>query len=567
MRLRDYQARAVDAIYKAWEDSDSTLAVMPTGCGKTITFAHVIDRLPPGRRAMLIAHREELIFQGADKIARVTGEAPDVEMAEFRADRGAWLVGATKKQVVVASVQTLNAGAGEGRMGRFDPQDFGLLIIDEAHHAVAKSYQAVIEWFRKNPRLKVLGVTATPDRADEMALGQVFDSVAFDYEIADAITDGWLVPIEQQMVHVEGLDLSSVRTTAGDLNGADLAHVMEYESNLHEIASPTLEICGGRKALVFAASVAHAERLCEIFNRHHAACARWVCGETPKEERRSLFADYADGKFQFLCNVGVATEGFDDPSIQVVVMARPTKSRALYAQMAGRGTRPLPGLVDSQPMAEHRRAAIAASAKPAVLIVDFVGNAGKHKLMSTADILGGNYPDEVVEQAARTVREAGQSKDMLEALAEAQAELRKQAEETKAREAATRARLRAKAVYSTSTVSPFDLFHLAPRQERGWDVGRQLSEKQRALLEKHMPGVDVDALTYSQGKQLLDEQFRRWDTGECSYKQAKLLARNHLPTNVSRTQAKEWIDQIAANKWRLPESLKPMTQQVEVEVF
>ena len=127
-------------------------------------------------------------------------------------------------------------------MSKFDPQRFGVLIIDEAHHATSPTYRRVIDYYRTNPALKVLGVTATPDRADEEALGQVFQSVAFDYEVLDAIHDGWLVPIEQQMVHVEGLDYSSIRTTAGDLNGGDLAAVLEAEKNLQQMASASVAI-------------------------------------------------------------------------------------------------------------------------------------------------------------------------------------------------------------------------------------------------------------------------------------------------------------------------------------
>jgi superfamily II DNA or RNA helicase len=316
MKLRPYQSSAVDSIFSKWLEHESTIACLPTGTGKTIIFGHVIkqarERGIPGR-AMVIAHREELIWQAAKKIEAVTGERPSIEMAEYRADHAL-----IQKNVVVASVQTLVAGRDGGRMKRFDPREFGLLIIDEFHHAVADTYRRVIEHFSGCKRL---GVTATPDRADEEALGQVCDSVAFDYEIADAIGDGWLAPVRQTVVEVDGLDLTDVRTTAGDLNGADLARVMEYEQNLHEIASPSIELCGNRRALVFAASVAQAERLCEIFNRHRSECAQFVCGETPKEIRRQMLADYSAGRFQYLVNCAVATEGFDEPGIQVVVMA------------------------------------------------------------------------------------------------------------------------------------------------------------------------------------------------------------------------------------------------------
>ncbi len=520
MNLWPYQLAAADAIFKEWQDNDSTLVVMPTGGGKTILFADVIRRVFP-RRALVIAHREELIFQARDKIQRVTGLSADVEMGEYRADGG--LFGASR--VVVSTIQTqCSGGDGGGRMSKFDPQRFGVLIIDEAHHATSPTYRRVIDYYRTNPALKVLGVTATPDRADEEALGQVFQSVAFDYEVLDAIHDGWLVPIEQQMVHVEGLDYSSIRTTAGDLNGGDLAAVMEAEKNLQQMASASLEIIqrlGAHgvsrptlpRALVFTASVKAAEMMAEIFNRHRAGMASWVCGKTDREERRRVLADFAAGKLQVVCNCGVLTEGFDDPGVEVIIMGRPTKSRSLYSQMVGRSTRPLPGVVDGPETADERRAAIAASAKPSCLVVDFVGNAGKHKLVTSADILGGKVSEEAVELAVMQARKAGGPVKMAEALDEAEAELQ---EQKRLAEAARRARLVATARFTTQSVDPFDVLHLDPVKPRGWDNVKQLTEKQRSLLAKQ--GINPDNLSFSQGKQLIAEIFRRWDGKLCSFK-------------------------------------------------
>ena len=543
MKLRSFQQDAVNDIFDAWRTARSTLLVQPTGTGKTVTFAHVINLMPMGR-TLVLAHREELIFQAADKIEAVTGEKPDIEMAEMRAD--SWVFG--KARVVVSSIQTQCAGRnGDTRMKRFDPQEFSLLVVDEAHHATAPTYRRVLEHYSQNPNLKILGVTATPDRHDEEALGQVFDSVAYDYELLDAIRDGWLVPIRQRSVVVDGLDYSDVRTTAGDLNGADLARVMEYEETLHGIAAPTTELAAGRKTLVFAASVAHAERLCEIFNRHRPQCARFVTGATPKDERRGMLADYAAGKFQMLVNVGVATEGFDEPGIVCVVMARPTKSRALYAQMAGRGTRPLPGLVDAYEEADARRGAIAASAKPACEVIDFVGNSGRHKLITTADILGGNYSDEVIDRARAEAEEAdGAAVDMAEALADAEKDL---AEE---RERARRAALRVKARYTSQIIDPFEIFHIEPWRERGWDTGRQPSEKMLALLERN--GIDTAGLTFTQAKQLVGEVIQRYEERKCSFKQARLLGRYGYPTDVPFAQASRLIDALAKNGWKRPEA-------------
>lgn len=544
MNLRDYQVAGRKSVFREWKDVDSTLVVFPTGLGKTILIADIIRCAFPSR-ALVIAHREELIFQARDKISRVTKLRCDIEMGEYSADENSLL---GRAPVVVSTIQTLTSGGdGGGRMGKFDPAKFGVLIVDEAHHAAAPSYKRVLNYFQSNPKLKILGVTATPDRADEQALGQVFQTVAADYEILDAINDGWLVPIQQQMVNVQGLDFSSIRTTAGDLNGADLAAVMEAERNCHEIAGASIDIIGSKRALVFTSSVKHAEMTAEIFNRHQPGMAAWVCGKTDKDERRKILKDYADGNLQVVANCGVLTEGFDDPGVEVIIMGRPTKSRALYSQMVGRSTRPLPGIVDGPETPEDRREAIAASAKPSALIVDFVGNSGKHKLMTSADILGGNVSDEVVERAIIRARKAGRPVDMKDLLNEEEKLLK---EEKRLAEEARKAKLVARAKYKVQEVDPFDVLQLHPVRPRGWDGGKVLTEKQRGILQNQ--GINPDSVPYSQARQLVGEIISRWDKNLCSFKQAKILKRFGYGTDVSFQEASRIIDALAKNGWRKP---------------
>ena len=547
MRLRDYQEAAADGVFTAWADHTSALAVLPTGLGKTVLFAEIIRRMHErGARAMVLAHREELITQAADKIQRVTGLEAQIEMGEYHVQT----YFGKMPPVVVSTVQTHCAGGdGAGRMSKFDPQDFGLLVIDEAHHATAGTYRRCIDWYRQNPACKVLGVTATPDRADEAALGQVFDAVAYEYGVLEAIQNGWLVPIEQQMVTVGSLDFSGVRTTAGDLNQGDLAEVMENERNLQGIAAPTVEICGERRAIIFATTVEQAERLAEILNRYKPDKAAWLCGKTDKEDRRNMLADFKAGRLQYVVNVGVLTEGFDDAGVQVVVMARPTKSRALYAQMAGRGTRPaeeVAGLLGDLPTAQERCAMIRASCKPSCLIVDFCGNAGRHKLCCTADILGGNIDDDVVAEVARRVRENGKPVDMTAELEKVKAEV----EARKKREAATRAGLQARAQFLVTKIDPFNEWDLAPVQERGWDRGRHFTPKQAQVLLERI-GVDPEKIPYGQGKQLLDEYFRRLQGGYASLKQAALLKKRGFTMPLRHDMAGRMIGSMAERQgWR-----------------
>ena len=460
-------------------------------------------------------------------------------MADRRADLSDMFGG---PRVVVSSIQTqASGGDGGGRMTRFDPRLFGVVVVDEGHHGVSASYRKVLNWYTQHDAVRVLGVTATPDRADEEALGQVYESVAFDYEIADAIHDGWLVPVRQQVVHVEGLDFSQCRTTGGDLNGGDLARVMEYEENLQRVVAPSVEIIGDRRTLVFAASVAHAERMCEMFNRHRAGMAAWVCGKTDKDERKRILGDFKSGAVQVVVNCAVLTEGFDNPAVEIVVMARPTKSRSLYAQMAGRALRPAECI--ARDLGDHespdaRRALIEASEKPSALLVDFAGNAGRHKLMTSVDILGGKVSDRVRELAVKRM-DGGKPMDVDEAIAAAKIE----EEEERKREEARRAKLKARAKYHVSSVDPFDTFAIAPAPERGWDRGKQLTEKQANLLRKQ--GIEPDGMPYGQAKQLLNEMFRRWDGGLCSFKQAAILRKRGLPVNVTRDEASKMLDEIA----------------------
>ena len=562
MKLRDYQQRAVDSVLAAWKDHRSCVVVLPTGCGKTVVFAEVIRRRIAAeskseveveqRSAIILAHREELIRQAADKVSSITGQDTQIEMGPMKVTP----MFGKMPPVVVSTVQTQITG----RIKNFDPSEFATLVIDEAHHATSSSYRQCIEHYYQNPACRLLGVTATPDRADETALGNVFETVAFEYSVTDAIRDGWLVPVKQKLVKVGSLDFSGISTTAGDLNQGELAEVLEDEQNLHSVAVPTLEICGNRRAIIFAASVKQAERLAEILNRgtrQDAAStgdqekitqdrAAWLCGKTDKGDRAQILKDFREGKIQFVVNVGVLTEGFDDAGVEVVVMARPTKSRALYAQMAGRATRPAAevagklGTLD----AEARRKLIAESSKPSCLIIDFVGNSGRHKLVTTADILGGKDLDEDAEIAAEVKRRctgSAEGLDMLEEIEKVKEEIR----ERRFRDAQSRKFITATAKFTTFSVDPFDVFDLAPNMRHpksGIDTYR-LSFKQRAIIRERIK-VNPDSISPSEGKALIDEYFRRVTNKLATFAQTKLLRRHGIPVPMSFDEASRTISRL-----------------------
>ncbi len=335
MILRDYQTAAADSIIRDFESVQSTLAVLPTGTGKTCVAADVIRRhLSASNGAVIfLAHREELLNQARRTIEAHCGIETEYELADQRASE------MYPAPVLLASVQTMTSGRnGARRMHKFSPYNYGLIIVDESHHGTATSYKAVLEYFRSNADLKVLGITATPERADEEALGQIFESVAYDYSVLQAIKDGWLVSIQQQLIDIQGLDFSHVKTTAGDLNQGELAAVMEEERNLYGICDATMRELGQRKAIMFTVTVKQAQLACDILNRYRSNVAMWASGKTPPEDRRRIMRDFSEGKFQVLVNCNLVSEGFDVPDADLLIQARPTKSKLLYqqAELCGR---------------------------------------------------------------------------------------------------------------------------------------------------------------------------------------------------------------------------------------
>lgn len=466
MKLRGYQLDCVQAIDEKLWHNHSTLAEMATGCGKTVVFAHVASVFPG--RVLVIAHRWELIKQAADKIHKMTGLPVAIEMGMQSAHNELY---GTK--ITVGSIQTL---CKEKRHKRYHPDHFSLIIIDEGHHATSKTYRRLMNYFKSAKRLFV---TATPKRADQVALETVCESVAFQYGIEPAIDDGWLVPVKQVVVKVEGLDFSKVRTVAQDFNAGDLDRILNEEKPLHSMVSSAHEIIGGKQALWFCVSVAHANAIGEVLNRYAPGKVGFVSGKTPEDERDNIVKRYQSGELQHLTNCAIFLEGFDAPATSVVVMGRPTKSLSLYMQVLGRGTRPLEGTVDRQDLvsADGRRQAIAMSAKPDMTVIDYAGNAGRHKIIQATDVLGGKHPEEVREYAKETLQREGIAADIEDALERAEEELALQFEESDRRK-----HIKAKASYQTQEISPFVRQYNAQRGQSAVAPGEPCTKKQAGLI-------------------------------------------------------------------------------------
>jgi superfamily II DNA or RNA helicase len=547
----------------------SVLAVLATGLGKTYLAAMVAARRRPLGKTLFLAHVRELIWQAEPAFEEMFGAKPGIEMGqEHRVNADLF---ASRSPVVLGTVQTqFSGGRGRGRMTHFDPREFSTLIVDEAHHYVSPKYRAVINYYLNgNPDLVLVGFTATPDRGDGLAMGRVFQRSAYNYGICEGINDGWLVPVDQWAGTVSGIDLTDVPEEAGDLDPEKLARVMERDANVFGVIDHTIERVGEKKTLMFASSKEHAELMASIINKKRpSAGARVVHYKTPVEERREIFADFAARRFQYLCNMGICTEGFNDPGIEAVGIGRPTTSRALYTQMIGRGTRPLCAEVVNYEHPDDRKLSIGESEKPSVLVLDFVGNSGQHKLISAADVLGGDYDREVRERAKKNTTDAAAPKPVQAALSEAALQIMA---ERRRREEDERTRLASLEFTSSARFEQVDPFSHASgagdgRHEGPADGGsrRPLTEGMIAFLDRYAPKkTKIEDLSFPAAQRLIVEIKRRWKAGICSLDQSRVFSEKGLPGDVPKDTARDWMERLKANDWHVPADLRREVREMK----
>lgn len=519
MELRPYQEEAKNAVLAEWEKGNRrTLVVLPTGCGKTIVFAKVIEeRVRAGERGLILAHREELLKQAAEKIDKACGLGCAVEKAE-ESSLNSWY------RITVGSVQTLMR---EKRLQRFAPDHFDFIVIDEAHHALAESYQKVLRYF---DQAKVLGVTATPDRGDMRNLGAYFDSLAYEYTLPRAIKDGYLCPIKAQTIPLE-LDLRAVGVSGGDFKAGELGSALD--PYLGKIAEEMGKYCRGRKTVVFLPLVKTSQKFCAILNEYGFKAAE-VNGES--KDRARVLEDFADDKYNVLCNSMLLTEGWDCPSVDCVVVLRPTKVRSLYCQMVGRGTRLSPGKKD-------------------LLLLDFLWHTERHELMHPAALICSD--EETAKVMTKNLEEAaGQAVDLEEAEKQAAEDVVRQREEAlaeKLKEMRHRKRKLVDPLQFEMSIQDKDLANYTPAF--GWEMA-PASDKQIKALEKC--GIFPDEITCA-GKAalLLDRLEKRRLEGLATPKQIRFLE-NRGFVNVGMwdfEEASRMIGRIAENGWRTPRGI------------
>ena len=329
--LRDYQLEALKRVEEKFAQGyRSVLLSMPTGAGKTVVFNTLI--LKRGFRALVVAHREELLSQAVDKYLMCGGSPSDVGIIKA----GEW----KENRYTVASIQTLYRN-----LDRLSARDYDLVVIDEVHHSPAPTYRAVIDRLREtNPEIRLLGVTATPFRADEGDLFSLFEVLAYAVDILDLIGSGYLVPVRGRVVRLP-VDVSDLRVSGEDYHVKRIAELFDRGDLNDLVVEEWIRLSGGRKTVVYVSTVDHAVHLAGRFSAKGVP-VRVVYGSMSSAERRRALEEFRDGRVQVLVNVNVLTEGFDDPSVSCVLTVRPTASLPLYIQMVGRGLRLAPGKRD-----------------------------------------------------------------------------------------------------------------------------------------------------------------------------------------------------------------------------
>jgi superfamily II DNA or RNA helicase len=513
--LRPYQQKAVQAVRASMDGNRSVLLILPTGTGKTIVFSEII-RLTQSRanRTLVLAHRDELLDQAIEKIAIQTGRRPSKEKASDFASRTA--------STVVASVQSLQGT----RLLSWPADHFQLLIIDEAHHAVAKTYSKIIDHFSA---AYLLGVTATPDRADQKSLGKRFGAIAYEYPLKRAIDEGYLVRIVGRRIRDFDIDLRGLRVVAGDYSDAELSG--RLENHILPICSSIREETTGLKTLIFLPTV----EACRLFSetlKAQGVKADYVHGGMNSGTRRRTLYDFSIGAIDHLCSCSLLLEGYDEPTIQAIVILRPTTSRALYSQLVGRGTRLSPG-------------------KDCLRLIEFTYNSDRLSLVTPYELFATEGFGERVRRIAGNNENVSEDTDYLDALTQAH-EQHYSVEGILDRLLTKKTRGKS---YEFTTFDPFGLSDLLEVDLSGeFDISYEghklvgpITEKQAEILSRY--GVaHLEMITKAQASVLIDKLFASpWRPleGPATSKQLYRLRKyGYNLKGITKAQASMLIDRL-----------------------
>jgi ATP-dependent helicase IRC3 len=361
--LRPYQQASLDAVVSKYRAGvRRQLIQSPTGSGKTVIFSHVpeVMRNDLHGQTLVLVHRDELIQQNAEKLRRYNPDLKvDIEQGEQFADPDA--------DIIVASVATLGRKVSKRRQ-RFDWDSIRICVVDEAHHSTASTYRTILEeggFLEDGSSKLLLGVTATPNRSDGTPLADIYQEIVFRYPLRQAITDGWLCDLTGFRVDTR-TSLDAVHTVAGDFKQDELADTVNTAERNQLIVKTWMEHAANRQTIVFTVDIQHAIDLAAMF-QEYGVNAEAVWGVDTK--RADKIGRHKNGHTQVLTNCGVLIEGYDDPSIACVILARPTKSSLLFQQMIGRGTRLCEG-------------------KQNCLVLDVVDSSTRHSLATLPSLLG-----------------------------------------------------------------------------------------------------------------------------------------------------------------------------------
>lgn len=516
--LRYYQRRAYAATIRHLGMVRGTLGVLFTGAGKT-TVAGAVAKHWPGR-VLWLAHRDFLISQARSRMSEMTREYISIEKAEFHSD---------DSRIVVASVQTLKGK----RLAKFPRNAFALIIVDEAHHAVADGYRAIFEHFET---AKIFGITATPGRADKVGAWNVFDSEAFRLDITWGIKNGFFCPIVPIRKPIEDIDISHIKSVRGDLKLNDIE--AEIVKAAAAIAQVTAETMGDRPTIIYTPGVASAHAVAATL-REMGKTAESVDQDTPPEKRRGVLASF--GKtLQYIVNCAIYTEGLDVPNARGICIARLTESEGLYIQMAGRGGRP-EGWIGQLPTAQERVDAIAKSGKPNFILLDIAaGKKGKHDIVSSVETLAGKIAPDIKKRVEKIIEKKNGTVTLTEAVSMAVLEAEEDERRKHARlaKAAMQVKVRTKAI------------NWNPLARVGIDEGDVRSQLPSRTSS---PASGADLLWLKANKlptenatsalvKILKRKAREWySKNMASFRQRSLLSFVGAPVNVSFAKASELI--------------------------